>query len=751
MRTAQALRSIAELGAVRWECYVQADDLDRKLAEWKSRGKGVCIPIEIVIFGDLQHRDTVGSILSKARLYLQRPEHEVESLYDNPHEMILPHTGANVLQPQTRSMRGIEDSKDLVNEVLGRLDHEEVLSVEPRAHLSTILRTQLLPHQLSAVDFIAQREGRRDTKLPSLWTQCGKGGLQCYEHKITGTRKARPQPDISGGILADEMGLGKTLTILAAIVDSFATANVFASDKLGKVNTKATLVIMPSALLIDEWMSNIDEHAPDCLQVLKYHGSKRSSRSDQVFASDVVLTTYATVSAEFRKPSSPLFHFNWFRIVLDEAHSIRHDTTNQFHAVTSLTAKYRWCLSGTPFQNTLYDFGALFRFLRIPLLDNKPIFRDQIVKPTEARQYHGIERLQVILRSICIRRTNQILNLPEPRIIERPVQFSSQEWEAYNQIGATAKEQMEDAIHGRSDEKAYSIMLRTLTRLRLFCNQGTLAGIPAFDQKSDVGDETLLTQLQQTDEAVCATCSCDVLSVSRIDEAGSGTFNSHRQLLCFDCSVQNNETARPRERTSQSLRIRCKEVQQPQSIAFLGISDHLSMKSEGTSSKLRAVLEDLQKCHEGEKSIVFSSWKMTLHMLAAMLERAQIHYLQIDGSQSLVERQKTLSQFKESDEFSILLMTLGTGAVGLNLTAASRIHLVEPHWNPSTERQAIGRALRLGQNKEVTVMQYFMEESVEVRVRNRQAIKDHLSRASWATSEAEDEKNKLAELMEVLQ
>lgn len=59
-------------------------------------------------------------------------------------------------------------------------------------------------------------------------------------------------------------------------------------------------------------------------------------------------------------------------------------------------------------------------------------------------------------------------------------------------------------------------------------------------------------------------------------------------------------------------------------------------------------------------------------------------------------------------------MTLGTGAVGLNLFTASRIHVVEPQWNPAVESQAIGRAVRLGQTREVTVIRYLMEETVEV-------------------------------------
>jgi SWI/SNF-related matrix-associated actin-dependent regulator of chromatin subfamily A3 len=104
----------------------------------------------------------------------------------------------------------------------------------------------------------------------------------------------------------------------------------------------------------------------------------------------------------------------------------------------------------------------------------------------------------------------------------------------------------------------------------------------------------------------------------------------------------------------------------------------------------------------------------------------------IDGSLPLTERIKVLKEFRSPDGANILLMTLGTGAVGrvsfmsivisfsgplticrLNLAVASRIYLLEPQWNPSIESQAIGRALRLGQTAQVVIVRYIMMHTVE--------------------------------------
>ncbi|KAJ8122902.1 hypothetical protein ONZ43_g1019 [Nemania bipapillata] len=85
----------------------------------------------------------------------------------------------------------------------------------------------------------------------------------------------------------------------------------------------------------------------------------------------------------------------------------------------------------------------------------------------------------------------------------------------------------------------------------------------------------------------------------------------------------------------------------------------------------------------------------------------------IDGSLPLAERVKVLKDFRSPNGSNILLMTLGTGAVGLNLAVASRIYLLEPQWNPSIESQAIGRALRLGQTAQVVIVRYIMIDTIE--------------------------------------
>ena len=133
-------------------------------------------------------------------------------------------------------------------------------------------------------------------------------------------------------------------------------------------------------------------------------------------------------------------------------------------------------------------------------------------------------------------------------------------------------------------------------------------------------------------------------------------------------------------------------------------------------------------------SIIFSSWKRTLQLVSRFLTLNGISCLQIDGSVSVPERKRIISAFERGDDNRVLLMTMGTGAEGwvgesflvptphdplilcfsLNLTVANRLYLLEPQWNPSIERQAIGRAVRLGQREEVHIVRFIVKDTVEM-------------------------------------
>ncbi|XDG09354.1 hypothetical protein ABKA04_008969 [Annulohypoxylon sp. FPYF3050] len=151
------------------------------------------------------------------------------------------------------------------------------------------------------------------------------------------------------------------------------------------------------------------------------------------------------------------------------------------------------------------------------------------------------------------------------------------------------------------------------------------------------------------------------------------------------------------------------------------------------SSKVKALLRNLENDHQvavardqpQAKSVIFSTWTGMLDLIGKALSIKAFKYQRLDGRMNLKQRANALDDFRKDQECTILLASLGSAAVGLNLTMATRVHLIEPGWNPLLEQQAIDRVHRLGQDKEVIAVRYIVSgsTSIEQYIRQRQEQK----------------------------
>jgi SNF2 family DNA or RNA helicase len=136
--------------------------------------------------------------------------------------------------------------------------------------------------------------------------------------------------------------------------------------------------------------------------------------------------------------------------------------------------------------------------------------------------------------------------------------------------------------------------------------------------------------------------------------------------------------------------------------------------SEVPSSKLAALMERLEDViAEGHRSIVFSQFTSFLDRVAVGLEARGIPYVVLDGSTR--NRGAVVEAFR-SGEAPVFLISLKAGGFGLNLTEADYVFLMDPWWNPAAENQAIDRAHRIGQTKNVMVYRYVAEGTIEQKV-----------------------------------
>lgn len=159
------------------------------------------------------------------------------------------------------------------------------------------------------------------------------------------------------------------------------------------------------------------------------------------------------------------------------------------------------------------------------------------------------------------------------------------------------------------------------------------------------------------------------------------------------------------------------------------ISNHPAMAYEDYASgsgKFETVLQDIDSViSEGHKILIFSSFVRHLDLFAAELNKKRINYVKLTGAST--NREKLVNTFQDDPGTKIFLISLKAGGVGLNLTAADYVFILDPWWNPASEMQALSRAHRIGQDKNVFVYRYITSDSIEEKISRLQEKKSKLA------------------------
>ncbi|MGD0755301.1 MAG: DEAD/DEAH box helicase [Bacteroidales bacterium] len=144
------------------------------------------------------------------------------------------------------------------------------------------------------------------------------------------------------------------------------------------------------------------------------------------------------------------------------------------------------------------------------------------------------------------------------------------------------------------------------------------------------------------------------------------------------------------------------------------------------SGKFETVLQDMESViAEGHKILVFSSFVKHLELYAYELRKKRMSFAMLTGASK--KREKIVNSFQLDPENKIFLISLKAGGVGLNLTAADYVFILDPWWNPASEMQALNRAHRIGQHKSVFVYRYITSNSIEEKIVRLQEKKSKLA------------------------
>ncbi|XP_021776461.1 DNA repair protein RAD16-like [Chenopodium quinoa] len=460
---------------------------------------------------------------------------------------------------------------------------------------------------------------------------------------------------------------------------------------------------------------------------------------------------------------SALHSVKWERIVLDEAHSIKDRRSNTARAVLALQSSYKWALSGTPLQNRVGELYSLIRFLQIVpfsyylckdcecrTLDysssgeckscsHKSVrhfcwWNKNVATPIQLHGNSGDGQRAMfllkhkILKSILLRRTKigraSDLALPSKIVSLRRDSLDIREEDYYHSLYNESQAQFNTYVKTGTLMNNYAHIFDLLTRLRQAVDHPYLV---VYSRANGLRNESVVED--DNGEQACGICH-DPIEDLTVTSCGHRfcricliEFSSSlEQPSCPSCSkpltanfTSNSSIGDQRSKTSVN------------GFKSSSIMNRIHLDDFQTSTKIDALREEIRFMIERDgsaKGIVFSQFTSFLDLIMYSLKKSGITCVLLDGSMTITARDNAIKRFHEDSECRIFLISLKAGGVALNLTVASHVFLMDPWWNPATERQAMDRIHRIGQYKPIRIVRFVIENTIEERILKLQEKKE---------------------------
>ncbi|KAJ3054813.1 DNA excision repair protein ERCC-6-like [Rhizophlyctis rosea] len=507
-------------------------------------------------------------------------------------------------------------------------------------------------------------------RLPStMWKQL-------FPHQRDGVKwmwKLNGDEDM-GGILGDDMGMGKTIQIISFLM------GLFASGKCRHV-----LIAMPLGLL-ETWKSEFRRWYPQ-MRVKVFHGPAAAIQKDlrMVFEKGgVILTTYDKIRLNSKALTDKGNH-QWDYVVLDEGHTIKNPSSQKAIAIREIKAKNKLLLTGTPIQNNMGELWALFDYVcNGQLLGTKRNFMNNFgthIKNGEARDATDQEKAQAdevakVLRSVI-----------EPYFLRR---------EKKSLISEEDNAKTAGSAQNSVDENAPPASTGVV---------GKAPGVGALSTKTEVALWVAMRPLQ-VDLYERILGKVDVSSILKHDVSPLSAL----QLLQKTCNHPTLLSGNLKDTEDLDLSAIAKKSDPPDTL----------ISQSAKLSVLLLLLQDLIR--NGHRSLVFSTSKMMLDVVEACVQHKGIKYVRIDGDVDRKERQEHINNFNKDARIGCFLLTTQVG-IGITLT-------VDPSWNPKRDAQAVDRAYRVGQTKDVIGYRFISCGTIEEKIYRNQIRKEYLARTA---------------------
>ncbi|XP_034955715.2 DNA excision repair protein ERCC-6-like 2 isoform X1 [Zootoca vivipara] len=549
----------------------------------------------------------------------------------------------------------------------------------------------------SAVDYELSKDGDRIPYTINRYLRDyqRKGAQFLYEHSVCG----------NGCILGDDMGLGKTVQVisfLAAVLHKKGTRADIENNmpeflrrtmkkEMPSVPKKPFLIVAPLSVLYN-WKDELDTWG--YFKMIVLHGNRKDYEMSRIKQGkcEVALTTYETL----RLCLDDLNSLEWSAVIVDEVHRIKNPKSQITQTMKALKCKVRLGLTGTILQNNMKELWCVMDWAVPGLLGNEARFKKEFSDPVEHGQRHtatkrelatgrkAMQRLAQKMSRYFLRRTKALINDQLPKKEDRMVYCSLTEFQ--RAVYKTVLETEDVHLVLRAGEPCS-------------CNSGRKRKYCCY--KTNAHGETM------------RALYFSYLMVLR-------KIANHAALLQTDNTSKQQEAYITRV-CSQVFSKFPDFVKLSKDAAFETISDP---KYSGKMKVLQKLLNHFRK--NKDKVLLFSFSTKLLDVLEQYCMASGLDYRRLDGNTKAEDRVKIVKEFNSMEEVNICLVSTMAGGLGLNFVGANIVILFDPTWNPANDLQAIDRAYRIGQCRDVKVFRLISLGTVEEMMYLRQVYKQQL-------------------------
>lgn len=683
------------------------------------------------------------------------------------HDDLVPSTASeSVQQPIERPESDVDSGSSLAleNIVPADLPRKGFLACKSNTYVQPKgLLCELRSHQAEALKWMLKRENRAaESLLHPLWKEYAfeeetNNPLPYFVNIYTKTvtlKVPKPMDCCRGGILADEMGMGKTICVISLIQESRNMLNKskFAENRDALASAanqplhlscstrlQSSLIICPTSL-VGQWKSEILRKVDKKykMNVIIYHSKDRCGGVD-MDQYDVVITTYGVVASEYSTGGkSKLFSTNWHRIVLDEGHIIKNHSTIQSIACSKLESKCRWILTGTPLQNSLDDLYGLVNFLRLEPWCNYSWWSKIISKPYDRGEHSSVFKIvRAILQDgpLLLRRTKKTtkgfeVKLPEKKVQAVKLKFSKSEQDFYDSLVQRSKAEFDGFVSAGVLRQKYAAIFTLLLRMRQACDHPLLGSGERVSSrtKSSLKSKNFfqpLTNKPLQEKIIGEETEIRIDLTEKENTSSDNSQSEERQFRSEFKDLGKISSSKLDWLMSSLLGLRK---------ANKGNEHELSIRSMYLADAEDDVVQSPIKV------VIFSQWTSFLDIVQTRLGESILRdsFVRLDGTMTRNSRDETIEKFKNDTKTNIFLISLKAGALGLNLTAASVVYILDPWFNPSIEDQAINRCHRIGQKRPVFVYRLMIEGTVEEKIIALQQHKQAMASQALDTNQIEN-------------